>query len=214
MSRRPLPVAVLVSGFGSNLQALLDAAEQGRLNAEFRLVASDRPEAPGLKRARRAGLPTAALPPDDYPDRDAWNAAVDAALRESGAELVVLAGFMRVLGPGLVRAWQGRMLNVHPSLLPLHRGLHTHRRALQAGDRMHGASIHFVTEELDGGPVILQARVPVLPDDDEDSLNTRVQAREHEVYPRVVQWIADGWLEWRDDGPWLFGRRLAEPVVV
>jgi phosphoribosylglycinamide formyltransferase 1 len=214
MSRRPLPVAVLVSGFGSNLLALLDAAEQGRLNAEFRLVASDRPEAPGLKRARRAGLPTAALPPDDYPDRDAWNAAVDAALRESGAELVVLAGFMRVLGPGLVRAWQGRMLNVHPSLLPLHRGLHTHRRALQAGDRMHGASIHFVTEELDGGPVILQARVPVLPDDDEDSLNTRVQAREHEVYPRVVQWIADGWLEWRDDGPWLFGRRLAEPVVV
>lgn len=214
MSRRPLPVAVLVSGFGSNLQALLDAAEQGRLKAEFRLVASDRPEAPGLKRARRAGLPTAALPPDDFPDRDAWNAAIDAALHDSGAELVVLAGFMRVLGPKLVRAWQGRMLNVHPSLLPLHRGLHTHRRARQAGDRMHGASIHFVTEELDGGPVILQARVPVLPGDDEDSLNARVQAREHEVYPRVVQWIADGWLEWRDDGPWLFGRRLAEPVVV
>jgi phosphoribosylglycinamide formyltransferase 1 len=214
MSRRPLPVAVLVSGFGSNLQALLDAAEQGRLNAEFRLVASDRPEAPGLKRARRVGLPTAAFPPDDYADRDAWNTAIGAALRESGAELVVLAGFMRVLGPGLVRAWQGRMLNVHPSLLPLHRGLHTHRRALQAGDRMHGTSIHFVTEELDGGPVILQARVPVLPGDDEDRLAARVQAREHEVYPRVVQWIADGWLEWRDGGPWLFGRQLAEPVVV
>lgn len=214
MSRRPLPVAVLVSGFGSNLQALLDAADAGRLNVEFRLVASDRPEAPGLKRARRAGLATAALPPDDYADRTAWNDALAAALRDSGAELVVLAGFMRVLDAELVRAWQGRMLNVHPSLLPLHRGLHTHRRALRAGDRMHGTSIHFVTEELDGGPVILQARVPVLPGDTEQSLTARVQAREHEVYPRVVQWVADGWLEWRDDGPWLFGRRLVEPVVV
>lgn len=214
MSRRPLPLAVLVSGFGSNLQALLDAAAAGRLDVEFRLVASDRPEAPGLKRARRAGLPIAALPPDEFADRDAWNAAVDAALHASGAELVVLAGFMRVLGPELVHAWRGRMLNVHPSLLPRHRGLHTHRRALQAGDRMHGTSIHFVTEELDGGPVVLQARVPILPGDDEGALHTRIQAREHEVYPRVVQWIADGWLEWRDDGPWLFGRRLAEPVVV
>lgn len=214
MNRRPLPVAVLVSGFGSNLQALLDAAGEGRLNVEFRLVASDRPDAPGLKRARRAGLPTAALPPDEFADRAAWNIALDTALHESGAELVVLAGFMRVLGADLVRAWQGRILNVHPSLLPLHRGLHTHRRALQAGDRMHGTSIHFVTEELDGGPVVLQARVPVLPGDDEERLNARIQAREHEVYPRVVQWIADGWLEWRDDGPWLFGRRLVEPVVV
>lgn len=214
MSRRPLPVAVLVSGFGSNLQALLDAADAGRLNVEFRLVASDRPEAPGLKRARREGLPTVALPPDDYADREAWNAALEAKLHESGAELVVLAGFMRVLGAGLVRTWQGRMLNVHPSLLPLHRGLHTHRRALQAGDRMHGTSIHFVTEELDGGPVILQARVPVLPGDSEASLTARIQEREHEVYPRVVQWIADGWLEWRDGGPWLYGRRLVEPVVV
>ena len=214
MSRRPLPVAVLVSGFGSNLQALLDAAASGRLDVDFRLVASDRPEAPGLKRARRAGLPTAACPPEKHAHRDEWNAALDAQLQESGAELVVLAGFMRVLGPALVRAWQGRMLNVHPSLLPRHRGLHTHRRALQAGDRMHGTSIHFVTEELDGGPVILQARVPVLPGDDEDSLNARIQAREHEVYPRVVQWVADGWLEWRDGGPWLYGRRLIEPVVV
>ena len=214
MKRAPLPVAVLVSGFGSNLQALLDAAAEGRLNAEFRLVASDRPEAPGLKRARRAGLPVAALPPDACPDRQTWNAELDAALRGSGAELVVLAGFMRVLAPALVHGWQGRMLNVHPSLLPLHRGLHTHRRALAAGDRMHGASIHYVTEELDGGPVILQARVPVLQGDDEDRLAARVQAREHEVYPRVVQWIADGCLDWRDGGPWLHDRRLLDPVVV
>lgn len=214
MSRPPLPVAVLVSGYGSNLQALLDAAGAGRLNVDFRLVASDRPEAPGLKRGRRGGLPTAAVSPDGYTDRDAWNTALDTALRESGAELVVLAGFMRVLGSALVRAWQGRMLNVHPSLLPLHRGLHTHRRALAEGNRMHGASIHYVTEELDGGPVILQARVPVLPGDDERSLAQRVQAREHEVYPRVVGWVAAGRLCWRDGGPWLDGRRLVEPVVV
>jgi len=214
MNRPPLPVAVLVSGFGSNLQALLDATAAGRLSVDFRLVASDRPDAHGLERARCAGIPTAALPPAEFPERQAWNAALDALLQDSGARLVVLAGFMRVLGPELVRAWRGRMLNVHPSLLPLHRGLHTHRRALAAADRMHGASIHFVTEELDGGPVILQARVPILDGDDEARLTQRVQAREHEVYPRVVGWIGTGRLEWRADGPWLDGRRLTRPVVV
>ena len=214
MRRPPLPVAVLVSGYGSNLQALLDARDAGRLPVDIRLVVSDVPAAPGLKRARRAGVRTACLPPGDFHDRRAWNDALDALLGDSGAELVVLAGFMRVLGPELVRAWRGRMLNIHPSLLPRHRGLHTHRRALEAGDRMHGASIHFVTEELDGGPVILQARLPILPGDDEDSLARRVQVREHEVYPRVVGWIATGRLVFRDDGPWLDGRRLDRPVVV
>jgi phosphoribosylglycinamide formyltransferase 1 len=214
MSRPPLPVAVLVSGHGSNLQALLDAAAAGRLNVEFRLVASDRPEAHGLLRAQRAGVRTAAVPPAGYADRRAWNDALDALLRASGARLVILAGFMRVLGPELVQSRRGQMLNVHPSLLPRYRGLHTHRRVLAAGDRMHGTSIHYVTEELDGGPVILQARMPVLPGDDEQSLMRRVQAREHEVYPRVVGWIAAGRLCWRDDGPWLDGRRLVSPIVV
>ncbi|HUG98368.1 MAG TPA: phosphoribosylglycinamide formyltransferase [Gammaproteobacteria bacterium] len=214
MSPPPLPVAALVSGYGSNLQALLDAAAAGRLHAEFRLVASDRPEAQGLDRARRAGIPAVALSPAGFPDRHAWHAALGALLHESGAQLVVLAGFMRVLAPDLVGAWRGRMLNVHPSLLPLYRGLHTHRRVLEAGDRMHGASIHFVTEELDGGPVILQARIPVLPGDDEQCLAQRVQAREHEIYPRAVEWLASGRLEWRDDVPWLDGRRLDHPVVV
>jgi len=214
MSRAPLPVAVLVSGFGSNLQALLDANAAGRLGADFRLVASDRADAWGLERARSAGIPAVTLPPAAYPDRAGWDQALAALLRGSGAELVVLAGFMRVLSPELVRAWEGRMLNIHPSLLPLHRGLHTHRRALEAGDRMHGASIHFVTEELDGGPVILQARVPVLHGDDEQSLARKVQAREHEIYPRVVDWVATGRLRWRDDAPWLDGRRLLRPVTV
>jgi phosphoribosylglycinamide formyltransferase 1 len=214
MSPPPLPIAVLVSGFGSNLQALLDARAAGRLNVVFRLVASDRADAHGLERARIAGVPTVAIAPEAYPDRAAWNQALDTVLRDYGVELVVLAGFMRVLGASLVAAWEGRMLNVHPSLLPLHRGLHTHRRALAAGDAVHGASIHFVTEELDGGPVVAQARVPVLPGDDEESLARRVQAREHELYPRVVEWIASGRLDWREGGPWLDGRRLAEPVVV
>jgi phosphoribosylglycinamide formyltransferase 1 len=166
MRRAPLPVAVLVSGFGSNLQALIDAAGRGQLNVEFRRVASDRNDAWALERARQAGIPTIVVPPESSADRAAWNATLDAALRASGAELVVLAGFMRVLGAALVRHWQGRLINIHPSLLPLHRGLHTHKRVLAAGERMHGASIHYVTEELDGGPVILQARIPVLACDD------------------------------------------------
>lgn len=212
MPRPALPVAVLVSGYGSNLQALLDARDAGRLPVDFRLVASDRPGAHGLERARRAGVRAAALPPGA--DRAAWNIALGELLADCGAELVVLAGFMRVLAPGLVQAWEGRMLNIHPSLLPLHRGLHTHRRALEAGDRMHGTSIHFVTAELDGGPVVLQARLPVLPGDDAASLARRVQVREHEVYPRVVRWAAEGWLQWRSGGPWLYGRPLLRPVVV
>ena len=214
MPLRPLPVAVLVSGYGSNLQALLDARAAGRLPVDFCLVASDRPEAQGLERARQAGVRAEAVPPGASPDRVAWNAALGDLLEGSGAELVVLAGFMRVLDAQLVRRWEGRMLNIHPSLLPRHRGLHTHRRALEAGDRMHGASIHFVTEELDGGPVVLQARVPVLPGDDEDALARRVQAREHEIYPRAVRWVAEGGLEWRDGAPWLHGRPLLRPVVV
>jgi phosphoribosylglycinamide formyltransferase-1 len=214
MSRAPLPVAVLVSGFGSNFQALLDATAAGRLNAQFRLVGADRSDAFGLERARQAGIPARCLPPAAYSDRGAWNAALGQLLADSGAELVVLAGFMRVLADELVHDWRGRMLNIHPALLPLHRGLHTHRRALEAGDRVHGASIHYVTEELDGGPVILQARVPVLPGDDEANLARRVQLREHEIYPQAVSWVADGRLEWRDDEPWLDGRRLLRPVVV
>jgi len=214
MPRPALPVAVLVSGYGSNLQALLDARAAGHLPVDFRLVASDRPDALGLERARRAGVRAEAVPPGASADRAAWNSMLGELLAASGAELVVLAGFMRVLAPELVRAWEGRMLNIHPSLLPLHRGLHTHRRALEAGDHMHGTSIHFVTEELDGGPVVLQARLPVLPGDDTESLARRVQTREHQVYPRVVRWVAEGSLQWRADGPWLYGRPLRQPVRV
>jgi phosphoribosylglycinamide formyltransferase-1 len=214
MSSAPLPVAVLVSGFGSNLQALIDATAAGALRIELRLVAADRADAQGLERARRAGIRAECVPPSDYPDRAAWNVALGALLMGSGAELVVLAGFMRVLSPELVRDWRGRMLNVHPSLLPKYRGLHTHRRVLESGDAVHGTSVHYVTEELDGGPVILQARVPVRADDDEQSLARRVQAREHEIYPQVVDWVASGRLAWSAVGPCLDGQPLLEPIVV
>lgn len=214
MSRDPLPVAVLVSGRGSNLQAIVDVIRAGRLQVHVVLVASDRPEAEAVARARKAGIATACLAPADFPDRAAWNAALEEALERSGAELVVLAGFMRLLAPWLVARWQGRMLNVHPSLLPKYRGLHTHRRVLAAGERMHGASVHFVTADLDSGPVVLQAQVPVLPTDDEQSLMARVQAREHEIYPQVIGWFAEGRLEWRDGAPWLDDLPLSRPLVV
>ncbi len=213
MTRPPLRLAVLVSGFGSNLQALMDAVDAGDLNARIVLVASDRPDARGLLRARQAGLATASVDPADYPDRGAWCRALGEVLEHCQPDLVVLAGFMKVLDAELVRRWAGRMINIHPSLLPRYRGLHTHRRALEAGDAEHGTSIHFVTEELDGGPLILQARIPVLPGDDEDSLNARVQSVEHRVYPEVVGWIADGRLALEGDGITLDGQLLKEPVV-
>jgi phosphoribosylglycinamide formyltransferase-1 len=213
MNRPPLQLAVLVSGNGSNLQAIIDAIAAGRLNARIGLVASDRGDAYGLERARAAGIPTAVVSPRDYPDRAGWNDALGRLLDRSDAALVVMAGFMKVLDAGLVRRWPGRMLNIHPSLLPRYRGLHTHRRALEAGDAFHGTSIHFVTEELDGGPLVLQARIPVLPEDDEESLNARIQAREHQIYPEVVGWFADGRLALGEDGVLLDGRPLEGPVL-
>ena len=213
MSRRPLSLAVLVSGNGSNLQSIIDAIEAGRLNARIELVVSDRLDAYGLVRARAAGVETACIRPADFADRARWNQALGEALAVSGAGLVVLAGFMKVLDPGVVRRWAGRMLNIHPSLLPKYRGLHTHRRVLEAGDAFHGTSIHFVTEELDGGPIVLQARIPVGPGDDEDTLNARIQAREHQVYPEVIGWFADGRLALGETGVELHGKPIAAPIL-
>ena len=213
MSRRPLSLAVLVSGNGSNLQSIIDAIEAGRLNARIELVVSDRLDAYGLVRARAAGVETACIRPADFADRARWNQALGEALAVSGAGLVVLAGFMKVLDPGVVRRWAGRMLNIHPSLLPKYRGLHTHRRVLEAGDAFHGTSIHFVTEELDGGPIVLQARIPVGPGDDEDTLNARIQAREHQVYPEVIGWFADGRLALGETGVELDGKPIDAPIL-
>lgn len=185
-----LPVVVLVSGHGSNLQAILDKAPG--LGIEVRAVVSDRPEAPALERARRAGIPAMVVPPQAHAGREAYDRALTAAVEAHSPSLVALAGFMRILDPGFVQHYAGRLLNIHPSLLPKYRGLHTHRKALQAGDTRHGCSVHFVTQELDAGAVIAQSEVPVLPGDDEAALRVRVQGVEHVIYPEVIGWFAAG----------------------
>ena len=182
-------VGVLLSGRGSNLQALLDA---GAASWKVALAVSNVPGAPGLARAEAAGVPVRTVPHRDFADRAAFEEALDAELRAVDIELVVLAGFMRVLGPEFVARWRDRVVNIHPSLLPSFRGLDTHRRALEAGVRWHGCTVHFVRAELDAGPIVLQAAVPVRPDDTEETLAARVLAREHQVLPMAVGWIAEG----------------------
>ncbi len=205
-----LPFAVLISGRGSNMLALAQACAAGRLAGSMVAVISDRADAAGLAAARRLGIPAEALPPAGA-DRAAYGRALSARLEASGARLVVLAGFMRILDGGFVRQWQGRLLNIHPSLLPAHRGLHTHRRVLESGDAMHGCTVHFVTEELDAGPAVIQGRLRVHPGDDEASLSARVQRLEHIIYARAVGWIADARLAWRDGAVWFDGQPLAAP---
>jgi phosphoribosylglycinamide formyltransferase-1 len=205
----PLRLAVLISGRGSNLLAIADACRSGALQARIVLVASDR-VAPGIDAARDRGLATAVVAARDFADRPAHDDAMRAAIDASSADVVVLAGYMRILTDSFVAHYHGRLLNIHPSLLPHHKGLHTHRRVLAAGDPEHGASVHYVTAELDGGPVVLQARVPVLHDDTEATLSARVQACEHRIYPTVLQWIASGRLVYRH-GPMLDGEPLQTP---
>ena len=183
------PIGVLISGRGSNLQALIDAQHAGTLGGRIAVVVSNVPEAAGLERAARAGIAHRAIP---HPSRAEFAAAADAALRQSGVELVALAGFMRILDTGFIEAWRDRLVNIHPSLLPAFPGLHTHRRALEAGCKLAGATVHFVTAELDHGPIIAQAVVPVLADDTEAALAARVLEREHLIYPRSVRWLLEG----------------------
>ncbi|MGN2247923.1 phosphoribosylglycinamide formyltransferase [Frateuria sp. GZRR35] len=208
----PLRIAVLASGRGSNLAALLAARERGELAAEFVLVASDKTTAGALQLAGDASIPTLVLDPKGYPDRRAFDLDLFDQLAASGAELIVLAGFMRILDGEAIAPWAGRMLNIHPSLLPRYRGLHTHRRALEAGDLEHGASVHFVTAELDGGPVVAQAVLPIEPGEDEHRLAQRLLPLEHRLLPAVVALIANGRLAWRNGAPWLDGTPLAAPM--
>ena len=189
---RRLKLAVLISGRGSNLQALIDAAAAPDYPAEIALVIANRPDAQGLARATAAGLATRVIDHTAFPDRAAFDAALDAALRAQAIELVCLAGFMRLLTDGFVTAWQDRMINIHPSLLPAFKGLHTHARAPAAGVRVAGCTVHFVRPQMDEGPIIVQAAVPVLPDDTADALAARVLAAEHRCYPAAVRWIAEG----------------------
>ncbi|WP_420102461.1 phosphoribosylglycinamide formyltransferase [Bosea sp. (in: a-proteobacteria)] len=186
-------VGVLISGRGSNMVSLAEAARAADYPAEIALVVSNIPDVVGLERARGFGIATATVDHRAFgKDREAFERAVDAVLRENRIELVVLAGFMRILTPWFVQRWEGRMINIHPSLLPLFKGTHTHRQALEAGVTEHGCSVHFVVPELDAGPVILQAKVPVLPGDDEETLAQRVLVEEHKLYPAALAEVASG----------------------
>lgn len=207
-------IVVLVSGNGSNLQKLIDARRDNGLPQPIRAVISNRADAYGLQRAGKAGIETRVLPKTDYPTRELYDEALARVIDGFGPDLVVLAGFMRILSAGFVDHYRGRMLNIHPSLLPAYRGLHTHQRVLEAGDTVHGCSVHFVTPDLDAGPVIIQAVVPVAGTDTEETLAARVQAQEHRIYPLVVRWFTEGRLRLKDDTPWLDGRALTAPVVV
>jgi len=210
---KPRPrVAVLASGRGSNLAALLAARDRGELPVEFVLVGSDKAAAGALRLAEAAGIPTLALDPRSYPDRRAFDLDLFARIAASGAELLVLAGFMRIIDAAALAPWIGRMINIHPSLLPKYRGLHTHRRALQAGDQEHGASVHFVTAELDGGPVIAQARIPIHPGDDEQQLAQRLLSQEHRLLPAVLALLASHRLQWHDQSPQFDGQPLLAPL--
>lgn len=209
----PLRLAILISGRGSNMVAIAHACAAGRINARVALVLSERPGVAGLDAARALGIEARVVHWPSTTERPRFERDLDAVLPAAQPDLIVLAGFMRILSQEFVEARAGRILNIHPSLLPKYRGLHTHRRVLEAGDRVHGASVHFVTAELDGGPLVLQSRVAVRAGDTEDTLSARVQATEHIIYPRVIGWLADGRLAWRDDQPWLDGKPLATPVL-
>lgn len=208
----PLRIAVIASGRGSNLQAILDAIAAGTLDAEIVGVWSDRRDAFALQRARAAGVPAHLVRPRDYGDRTGHDAALFGAIDLAEPELIVCAGYMRLIGAAAVDARPGRMINIHPSLLPAFKGLHTHQQALDAGVTEHGASVHVVTADLDGGPVLSQARVPVLPGDTADSLAARVLTREHPLLLETLRWIADRRLVLTGSRVDVNGRPLTAPL--
>jgi len=212
-----LRLAILISGAGTNMLAIARACASGQIAAQVRVVISDQPEAQGLQRARELGIETRVIDAAGFRsggrfDRAGFEDALADAIDEGHAELVVLAGFMRILSAGFVARYAGRLLNIHPSLLPRYKGLDTHARVLASDDTAHGATVHYVTPELDGGPGVLQAEVPVLPSDDVASLSARVHEVEHIIYPQVIGWIAAGRLRWNGGAPTLDGVRLDNPA--
>jgi len=196
-------IVVLISGSGSNLQAIMDGISQGDINGQIVAVISNRADAYGLQRAESAGISAHSLDHKLYPDRDSFDQALLKLIDQHQPDLLLLAGFMRILTADFVRHYQGRMMNIHPSLLPLYKGLNTHQRAIEAGDAEHGCTVHFVTEELDGGPLIIQARTPVQPDDDASALQQRVHQLEHRIYPVAVSWFCSHRLRLTDKSVWL-----------
>lgn len=214
MNAQPPRIAVLISGGGTNLQALIDAEAAGTLDGTIAAVISNRPDVRGLERAEEAGIPSRVISHREHADRASFDAALMEAIDSFSPDLVVLAGFMRILTDGFVQHYRGRLLNIHPSLLPDWPGLHTHRRVLEAGQAQHGATVHFVTEELDGGPPVIQGRVPVRADDDEDSLAHRVGSQERRIYPEAVRWFCRGRLRLVGSQVELDGTGLHDPIDI
>lgn len=205
--------AILISGSGTNLQAFIDAVESGKLNLELTVVFSNNPDAYGLERAEKAGIPTACIQHIDFPDRDSFDRAVIAELDRFEPDLLILAGFMRILSPAFVAHYAGKILNIHPALLPLYPGLNTHQRVLDAGDEWHGSTVHFVTEELDAGPRILQGRLAVKKGETAGELEKRVQAVEHQIYPLAASLVGAGKVRFRNGQCWVDGKPTQEPVI-
>lgn len=201
-------IVVLISGSGSNLQAILEACHSSITNAQVRAVFSNKAEAYGLERARQFDVATHFVDPKPFANRADFDQVLMEKIDTYQPDIIILAGYMRILSGEFVRHYLGKMINIHPSLLPKYPGLHTHQRAIDAGDSEHGASVHFVTEELDGGPVILQAKVPVFTDDDAATLAARVQTQEHNIYPLVVKWLADERLVMKNGAAYLDGLLL------
>ncbi|WP_445425087.1 phosphoribosylglycinamide formyltransferase [Alishewanella sp. HL-SH06] len=202
-------IVVLISGNGSNLQAIIDGCAKGTIPGKITAVIANKASAYGLQRATAAGITTRVVSHKDYSDRASYDRALQQAIEGFAPSLVVLAGFMRILTPAFVQHFSGKLLNIHPSLLPKYQGLDTHQRAIDAGDTEHGCSVHFVTEQLDGGPVILQAKVPIFPGDDASTVAERVHEQEHLIYPLVVRWFCQNRLQQRGNEAWLDGNLLS-----
>lgn len=205
--------AILISGSGTNLQSFIDKTGAGELDLDIAVVLSNKPGVAGLDRARKARIPVECVEHGGYPDRESFDAALNETLDRYSPDLIILAGFMRILTPVFIDHFAGKIFNIHPSLLPQYPGLDTHQRAIDAGDQWAGSTVHFVTEELDGGPLVIQGRVPVTRDDTARSLAARVLKVEHQIYPEAAALFAAGRLEHRDGTAWLDGQRLEKPIA-
>ncbi|MCH8059216.1 MAG: phosphoribosylglycinamide formyltransferase [Proteobacteria bacterium] len=214
MSSKSCNTAILISGSGTNLQSFIDHVASDKLEISLAIVFANRANAYGLTRARDAGIATACIEHGDFDDRLSFDRAVAKMLDKAVPRLLLLAGYMRILSPWFVNHYAGRILNIHPALLPAFPGLDTHRRVLDADVTWHGSTVHFVTDELDAGPRILQGRLAVEPGESADELATRVQSIEHQIYPQAANWFANGRLVYRDGAAWLDGKRLDEPIVM
>lgn len=209
---RPFTLAVLISGNGSNLQAIIDAIAIKQCSAEIKLVISDQPDAYGLQRAAQNHIPTRVLSGKDYANKLAYDTALMQCIAEAAVDLIVLAGFMRILTPAFVAHFPGKIINIHPSLLPKYRGLNTYQKALNSGDSMHGTTVHIVTSDLDAGPIIAQAATPITADDSEATLKARVQQLEHELYPTVIHWFAEQRLLYKQGTVYFDGSPLSKAI--